>query len=76
MRDKKVAWQKCVDNESQRQAKKQLKINRNRFKSPRRTVQIRIQKKWHLLILKEAKEAEVTLSKYLDYVCRAYFSKS
>ena len=76
MRDKKVAWQKCVDKESQKQARRELKIKNKRFKSPRNTVQIRIQKQWHSLIQKEAREAEMTLSKYMDCVCRSYFGKN
>jgi len=76
MRDKKVAWHKYVDRDARKQASQDLRNSRQRFREPRRTVQIRIRKEWHSLISEKAKDEELTLSKFLDQICRAYFGKN
>ena len=67
MRDIKVAKKNFVDKSSKKRAGKELRISKSRYKSRRNTVQIRIQNKWYLLVKKEAKEEETTLSKHLDH---------
>lgn len=76
MRDKKVVLRKYVDRDAQKQACRDLHNSRQRFREPRRTVQIRIRKEWHSLIQEKAKDEELTLSKFLDQICRAYFGKN
>ncbi len=76
MRDKKVVWQKSVDKMSQKKAKEELCHSHLRFRQQRSTVQIRIRKEWHALICREARVEELTLSRFLDKICRAYFGKS
>jgi hypothetical protein len=76
MRDIKVAKKNFVDKSSKKRAGKELRISKSRYKSRRNTVQIRIQNKWYLLVKKEAKEEETTLSKHLDQICRSYFIKN
>ena len=63
MRDKKVAFkQKC---------RQELKNSAKRIKKQRKTVQIRIQEKWHKEIQKRAVQNETTMSKVLDEICSA-----
>lgn len=76
MRDIKVVLPKYVDNDAQKKARQDLHNSKQRFKEPRRTVQIRIRKEWHSLIQEKAKDEELTLSKFLDQICRAYFGKN
>ena len=76
MRDKKVVYKKNVDKTSQEKAKEQLRCSKNAHKKQRQTVQIRIRKEWHALICKEARLEEITLSRFLDQICSAYFKKS
>lgn len=76
MRDKKVVLGKYVDIDAQKQAHQDLRNSKQRFREPRRTVQIRIRKEWHSLIQEKAREEELTLSKFLDQICRAYFGKN
>lgn len=52
---------------------KRLKAYFTRKTERRKTVQIRISKKWHEEIKDAARDEKIMLSFFLDYICESFF---